>query len=93
VRKIICPRVPDWDWLKKCILSISISLLLRAAPSSALAPSVMVSDWFEVDAVNQEDVAITKAIEDQLITTAKTFVEAEANRQAAINTHQEGGLG
>jgi hypothetical protein len=53
----------------------------------------MVSDWSEVDAVDQEDVANTKAIEDQLITAAKNFEEAEANRQAAINMHQEGGSG
>jgi hypothetical protein len=36
-------------------------------------------------------VANKKAIEDQLMTAAKNFEEAEANKQAAINTHQEGG--
>jgi hypothetical protein len=53
----------------------------------------MVPDWSEVDAVDQEDVANTKAIEDQLMTAAKNFEEAKANIQAAINTHQEEGSG
>jgi hypothetical protein len=75
------------------ILSISLSLQLPAAPLSALAPSLMGPDWSDVDAVDQEDVANTKAIEDELITAAKNFEEAEANKQAAINTHQEGGSG
>jgi hypothetical protein len=54
----------------------------------------MVPDWSEVDAVDQEDVANTKAIkEDQLMTAAKNFERDKANIQAAINTHQKEGSG